>query len=517
MNKSDGATPLLSMQNIGKDFSGVTVLRDVQFDLRAGEVHVLAGENGAGKSTLIRVLGGVYPDFRGSVELDGETVRFHSPRHASARGVSVIHQELSLVPAMSVADNIFLGNEVRRRGAFIDQRLQAARGKAVLRRMGLDLDVSLPAERFPVAVRQMVEIAKALSFEARIIVMDEPTSALSESEAGTLFEVIADLKAQGRGVVFITHRLEEIYRIADRITVLRDGRNAGTGPAAEVDRDTLVRWMAGRDLGRGAPAERVIQYGKDLLVVRNLVLPDPAGGPRNAVDGVSFVARAGEVVGIAGLRGSGASELLNAVFGAYGGGVGGEIFVNGAPVRRPSPGRMIRRGCVLLTNDRKRNGFIPGMNIVQNATLAALRSFSAGPWLRQGKEKEAAERMMRSLNLRAASLDMDTALLSGGNIQKVILGKWLLTEPSVLMLDDPTRGIDMATKEEIYGLVGQYAGSGRAVVLTSSELPELLRLSDRIIVMHRGKVTAEFGRDEATQEKIVNAAMGGGGGYDVAS
>lgn len=507
MATTSATAALVSMSNIYKSFSGVSVLRDVRFDLRPGEVHVLAGENGAGKSTLIKILGGSYRDYSGIIKHQGVPVRIRSPRDAFACGIAVIHQELSLIPSMRVVDNIFLGNELRRCGILIDQRSQIERAIAALSRMDMELDVNRRLEAFPLAVQQMIEITKALSFDARIIVMDEPTSSLNEHETEKLFSVIRDLKAQGRGVVFISHRLEEIYRIADRITVLRDGRHISTAAASALDGDALIRLMAGRDL-RPSEDRRVHRKDTERIAVRDFSLSDSKEGTCSEIGRVSFTAQAGEVLGFAGVRGSGASELFSALFGARTAKVKGTVHINGTRMRRLSPRMLIRHGCIYLSNDRKKNGFIPGMNIIHNASLASIRTFSPGLWLRRTQEYNAVADKMRELNLKADSLAMDVSALSGGNIQKVILGKWLLTKPSLMMLDDPTRGIDIAAKEEIYELIGRFSRSGGSVMLISSELQEILRLCDRIIVMHRGRVAAVLNRANATREAILKAAMG---------
>lgn len=495
------------MNAICKRFDGVEVLKGVHFDLLPGEVHVLAGENGAGKSTLIKILGGAYSDYSGTIELQSRPVRLKSPRDAFARGIAVIHQELSLIPSMRVVDNIFLGNEIRRLSVFIDHAEQSRRARSALLRMDLELDVRRCCDDYPIAVQQMIEITKALSFDSRIIVMDEPTSSLNENEADRLFSVIDDLKRQGRGIVFISHRLEEIYRIADRITVLRDGRHIATESKSSLDGDSLVRLMAGREL-RISEKKRVVRKEPERIAVYNFSLVDSSSGASAGVRGVSFSVHAGEVLGFAGVRGSGASELFCALFGASPSNAVGSVVINGGRVARLSPRVLIRHGCIYLSNDRKRNGFIPGMNIVHNASLASIRSFSRGLWLHRRSERAAVADMMKDLNLRADSLSMDASALSGGNIQKVILGKWLITKPSIMMLDDPTRGIDIAAKEEIYELIGRFARSGGSVMLVSSELQEVLRLCDRIIVMHRGRISAVFDRSNASREAILKAAMG---------
>lgn len=504
---AENRPPLVAMTGITKDFSGNRVLDGVHFDLAAGEVHVLAGENGAGKSTLIKILGGIHPDHGGTIRLDGRDVRISSPRDAARRGIAVIHQELSLVPSMSVADNLFLGNEFRRRRFFLDRRRQMREARAVLERMGMDIDPSLPVDVFPVPVRQAVEIAKALAREARVLVMDEPTSALSDDEAKNLFAVIAGLKQRNCGIIYITHKMEEIFAIADRITVLRDGVCIGTSPRNRIDKRELVKQMVGRELDEQIPP-RVSSPGRVRLEVKHLTLPGPRGSGNSPVNDVSFSVRGGETVGFAGLQGSGTSELFSAVFGACGEPSRGEVFVDGMPLPRFSIPQAIEKGLALLTNDRARDGYVPGMNIVGNMTMAALPRYSPGHLLRPREEIRAAAEQAARLNIRAAALSMETGFLSGGNIQKTILGKWLLLQPGVFMLDDPTRGIDIGAKHEIYELISRLTEEGTAILLISTEMQELLRLCDRIIVMHRGAVTAGFSRHEATQEKILRAAMG---------
>jgi ribose transport system ATP-binding protein len=493
---------LASMRGISKEFSGNPVLHGVDFDLAAGEVHVLAGENGAGKSTLMKILAGICGDYSGEVAVCGRPARLSSAREAQALGIAVIHQELSLVPSMSVADNVFLGSEIARGGLVVDGKAQRGRARELLGTLGIDIDPRLEAGRLPVPVRQMVEIAKALRADSRIIVMDEPTSALSDTEAERLFAVVRDLKERGCGIVYITHKMEEIFRLADRITVLRDGRLVGSSPAGDLDRETLVRWMVGRDLEEQIPV-RPATPGRVRLRVRDFALPGPGG----AVRGVSFEARAGEVVGFAGLQGSGNSALFAGIFGAYGDRASGEVEVDGTGIGRPSPRQSLRCGMALVTGDRK-GGYVPEMSVAENITLASLPAFSPALWRRPRAEAAAAGSVSRELDLRCRSLSMPAGALSGGNVQKAIIGKWLLASPGVFLLDDPTRGIDVGAKHDIYRLIHRLADEGRAVLLISSEMLELLGLSDRILVMHRGRVTAEYPRGEATREKVLRAAMG---------
>ena len=496
----------MRLTGITKRFGPVTVLRDVAFEGRAGEVHVLAGENGAGKSTLIRILAGIHTDFEGSIELEGKPVHPRSPLEANALGVSVIHQELSLIGPMSVADNIFLGRTPTRAG-FVQEARQHDAAQHWVRQLGLELDVSQPVERFPVATRQLIEIAKALSQSARVIVMDEPTSALNAPEVNTLFALIQSLKQRGCCLIYITHKMEEIERIADRVTVLRDGQCVGTAPAAELPPQKLIQWMVGRDLGEQFP-RRAQHLGAERMRLENFSVFPSGFSSRPAAAGVTLSVRAGEVLGLGGLQGSGASELLLGLFGAYGPATRGRLFLENTERRFTAPRQAIEAGVALLTNDRKATGLVLSMSIIANATLAGLRALSPGGWRRPARERQAAEALTAPMRLRAASLESEVGALSGGNQQKVALAKWLQTRPRLLLLDEPTRGIDVAAKREIYQWVEQWTAEGIAILLITSEMPELLTLSDRIAVLHRGRVTAEFSRSEAQPESILAAAMG---------
>lgn len=499
---------LLRMHGIGKEFGSTRVLEDVRFDLRAGEVHILAGENGAGKSTLIKILAGVHTEYEGVIELGGEQVRFHSPQESNARGISVIHQELSLIPQMSVADNIFLGREMCGPGGWMRFGEQQRACAELLRQLGLDVVPQRAVEEYPISVQQMIEIAKALAFRANIIVMDEPTSALTKPEVERLFQTVSELKARGCGIIYITHKMEEIYRIADRITVLRDGRYVGTADVRELPRPELIRWMVGREVDEQFP-RHAPHLGEVRLKVDGLTVPDPAGLPNPIVDDVSFAVCGGEVLGIGGLQGSGASELLGALFGVYGRPGRGSMTLDGASYVPRSPRHAIRRGLALLTNDRKSTGLVLGMSIVQNITLASVPRYSPGLLIRYGEEESAAGAHRKQFRIRASSVYQAVETLSGGNQQKVVLAKWLETHPKVLLLDEPTRGVDVGAKHEIYQLINEWSAQGIAIVLITSEMPELLALSDRLLVMHRGRVTAELSRAEATQEAVLAAAMGG--------
>jgi len=498
--------PLVVMSGITKRFGRVAVLSDVRFSVLPGEVHVLAGENGAGKSTLIKILGGIHTEFSGRIEIAGREVHPRNPTEANALGVAVIHQELSLIGSLSVADNLFLGRTPTRWGWVSDAR-QRREARGWLAQLGLDLDVRQPAEDFPIAVRQLIEIAKALSHKARVLVMDEPTSALSAPEVQRLFSLIQSLKQRGCGIVYITHKMEEIERIADRITVLRDGRWIGTAPAADLPAPKLIQWMVGRDLGEQFP-RRAPHPGTERLRLEAFGVFPSGFSARPAVEGAALRVRAGEIIGLGGLQGSGASELLLGLFGAFGARTRGGVWIDGQPVQFPTPRQAIESGVALVTNDRKATGLVLPLSIVANATLAGLRGLSPGGWRRPGAEAQAARDNTAPMHLRAASLELEVGALSGGNQQKVVLAKWLQTRPRLLLLDEPTRGIDVAAKREIYQLMDLWTAQGIAILLITSEMPELITLSDRIVVLHRGRVTAEFDRAAAAPEAILAAAMG---------
>ena len=500
----------LSMRGIGKAFSGVRVLDSVDFDLRAGEVHILAGENGAGKSTLIKILAGVHTGYDGEILLGGQPVHFRSPQHARLSGISVIHQELSLIPGMSVSDNVFLGREQTARG-WVRRARQERECAELLARLGMDISPSAPAGDHPISVQQSIEIAKAMAGDARVVVMDEPTSCLAAPEVERLFALIDGLRRQGCGIIYITHKMEEIYRIADRITVLRDGRKIGTAAACDLPAEQLVQWMVGKPL-EAQFSRTIAAPGPVRLEVRDFSVPDPAGLPRPKVDRVSFQARAGEIIGIGGLQGSGGSELLAGLFGAYGGRVSGEVLLDGIPAAVRRPAAAIRQGVALLTNDRKTTGLVLGMSITRNMTLASLPRYSPGSWLLPAREQDRAREHAEQFGLRAATLTQPVETLSGGNQQKVVLAKWLDTNPRVLLLDEPTRGVDVGAKHEIYELMNQWTAAGITLLLITSEMPELLAMSDRILVLYQGRILREFGRGEATQESVLAAAMGRGEG-----
>ncbi len=499
---------MLEMQGITKSFSGVQVLHEVDFDLKEGEIHALAGENGAGKTTLIKILCGVHSDYQGKIKFKGETVHFRSPQEAAKKGIVAIHQELSLVNSLSVIDNIFLGREIRRRPGFIDYRAESQKASAILKNFGLEINLNETTGIYPYSIRQMIEVAKALAQEAKVIIMDEPTSALNQAEVDHLFSLMVNLKKKGCSLIYISHRLEEIFQISDRITVLRDGRKIGTEITSKLAPETLIRWMVGREITQQFPPYfRCL--GQEKLRVDHLFIPDPTGLKRWIIEDVSFSLHQGEILGFAGLQGSGKSELFHGLFGSFGREIKGEIYLDGQPFSVRSPGQSIKKGIVLLTNDRQRTGLIPSIDVIKNITIASLRKYSPRGWIDPQAERQTAQKYVNKLQIKLQSLDQEVQTLSGGNQQKIILARWLGTEPQVLLLDEPTLGIDVGAKYDIYCLMNEWKAQGLAIALITSELPELLAVADRFLVLHRGRIVAEFSHEEATQEKILQAAMGG--------
>lgn len=498
---------LLSMQHICKSFDDVRVLDNVSFTLESGEVHVLAGENGAGKSTLIKILGGVHRSFTGSIQLNGKPVRMKSPHDAARHGIAVIHQEMSLVEPLSVLDNLFLGREECYAGAWLAHKHQLSRARDMLQSLGVSVDVHSPVELLPVSIRQMIEIAKALLLDALVVVFDEPTSALNEPEVENLFRVIHALKERGCGIIYITHKMEEIFNIGDRITVLRDGKYIDSSPVSSISANTLVEWMVGRTVTQQYPS-RHVNAGETCLSVSGISFDIPGSKRSRERSPVTFSVKKGEIVGFAGLQGSGNSNLFNSLFGAAGRTVQGTVAVNAMPVDIRSPRDAVRHGMALLTNDRATTGIIPGMSVRRNITLASLKRLSSYGWVHETKEADRAAELIRQLNVRLQSDRQEIQTLSGGNQQKAVLAKWLMTNPGILLLDEPTRGVDVGAKHEIYVLMNKLTEQGIALLLITSEMPELLAMSDRILVMHRGEIVRELSGSEATQEQVLQAAMG---------
>ena len=491
------------MKQINKDFSGVQVLYDVDFEMNAGEVMALMGENGAGKSTLMKVLAGVHTDWQGSILIDGEKHRFKNTREAEQAGISIIYQELNLVQALSVAENIFLGREPAAFGGMINYPKMNRMAQEITDELNLNVDVRTPVAQLRVGQQQLVEIAKALSLNARILIMDEPSSALSDTETEILFRVIRQLIRKNVAVIYISHRIGEVFEIADRITILRDGHLVGVSFAKEVQRQELISMMVGRDFDQffvkeSAPQDEVA------LEVNRLTRKTMDG--KYLIKDVTFQVRKGEQFGIAGLLGAGRTELLEAIFGADFLQTTGEVKINGQRIDYSSPGKTIHAGLSLITEDRKGNGLVLGMSVEQNMTLAALREIVRYGMLSKSKEKSVTGRFMRRLSISVSDMKNPIETLSGGNQQKVLLAKWLLTNPQILLLDEPTRGIDVGAKHEIYELLSELAKQGITIIIVSSELPELLSICDRIMVMREGTVSAILEHEEASQEKIMDAA-----------
>jgi len=496
-----GRTPSLELERVSKSFSGVRALRAVSFAVEQGEVHALVGENGAGKTTLIKIVAGALRPDSGTVRCRGRLADFHSPSQSQAAGISVIHQELNLLPLMTVAENLFLGREPRRgRLPLLDWPRFRAMARDALATVGLDLDPDARVGGLSIAEKQLVEIAKALTLDARLILMDEPSATLTERELGRLFDIIRDLKARGVTVVYISHRLEEIFAIADRVTVLRDGERIATRPVGELDRRALIRMMVGREVDDEFP-ERHAVVGGELLRVEGLC----AGG---RVEDASFVLHRGEVLGLAGLVGAGRTELARAIFGADPLDAG-TICLEGTPVRIGSCALAIRHGLALLTEDRKEQGLHLDLGIHQNVSLVNLRELVRLGLLRLGEERRVAGRYVRELDIRTPSVVQRVRNLSGGNQQKVVLAKWLFSQARVLLFDEPTRGIDVGAKYEIYLLINRLAERGLGILLISSDLPELIGLCDRILVMSEGRIVGEVSGEEKTQERIMELATRG--------
>ena len=496
---SPGAPPLLELKGMSKRFPGVEALRDVDLRLDRGECLALCGENGAGKSTLIKLLGGVYPADAGEIRLDGRPVRIRTPHEAQRLGIALIHQELNLVPRLSARENIFLGRE-RTRFGFPDHRREAEEATRLFERLGLDIDPDCPCGDLSVARQQGVEIARALAVQARVIVMDEPSATLTAPEARRLFGIIRELTASGIGVVYISHRIEEIFEIAARVQVLRDGAHIATGPTQSMTRQRLIELMVGRPLEAEFPP-RSVGRGAERLRVKGLRRGD-------AVRDVSFHVHAGEVLGFAGLVGAGRTETMRLVFGVDRA-EGGKVYVDGKPCRISSPREAIRMGIGLLTEDRKAQGLVLGHSAAENFALPNLDRLSRGPFVDRARERDRFAHYAHTLRIRPAAPDAAVSTLSGGNQQKVVLAKWLERDSQIVIFDEPTRGIDVAVKYEIHLLINRLAAEGKAVILVSSELPELLGMSDRIVVMHAGEVKGEIEDPaKATQEEILAMVVG---------
>jgi D-xylose transport system ATP-binding protein len=501
---------ILEMRGITKEFPGVKALAGVTFEVRRGEVHALVGENGAGKSTLMKVLSGVYPhgSYGGDIVLDGQVQRFASIRDSERAGIAIIFQELALVKQLSIAENIFLGTELTTGPGVIDWNRTWQETSRVLGEVGLGLSPGTRVVDLGVGSQQLVEIAKALSKNAKLLILDEPTAALTETEADNLLDILETLRKKGVTCVYISHRLREVARIADRITVLRDGQSILTDDKAAMPEERVVRTMVGRELTTMYP-RRTHTPGKTVLEIKDWTVRDPVTGDLRCKD-VSFQVRQGEILGLAGLMGAGRTELVSSLFGVWGKRERGQLVLDGRPVAIHDAGQAIAAGLGLVSEDRKRYGLVLGMDVTENSTLASLLRFSRLGVIDKNREIERAGHYARELRTKTPTLEQKVGNLSGGNQQKVVLAKWLLTSPKVLFLDEPTRGIDVGAKVEIYEIMNDLVDQGVCVVMVSSELPEVLGMSDRVLVIHEGQLTGEFQRAEATQERIMRCATGGG-------
>ena len=500
---------VMAAERISKSFAGVTALDQVDFDLRRGEVHALMGENGAGKSTLMKILAAVHAQDEGIIRIDGHPAAFGGVRDAETAGVAIIHQELNLVPELSAADNIFLGREPLIAGLCLDRRRMNRAAERLLQRLGIELAADSRIADLRVGEQQLVEIAKALSLDARILIMDEPTSALSTSECETLFKVVRQLSADGVSIIYTSHRIDEVFELADRVTVLRDGRRVLTAAIGELSRGAIISAMVGRNV-TASHRTKSTKTTATVLSVRDLTL-DTLGihGWQRALHGINFDLRRGEILGIGGLLGSGRTEILESVFGVAPGCRGGAIKVDGTAVTIDSAADAYRLGIALVTEDRKARGLQLDGSICDNAALPSIGALSRFGLRDFARERSLASDIVRKLSVRCSGIGQAVATLSGCNQQKIVIGKWLATEPRILLLDEPTRGVDVGAKQELYQLIFALAEQGLGIIVVSSEMPELLLLSDRILVMCEGHQTGLLRHEEATQETVMRLAAPG--------
>lgn len=492
---------MIEMTGISKSFDGNTVLENVEFTVTKGEIHALMGENGAGKSTLMKILTGIYTRDSGEVKVKGQPVDFKNPKEAERAGIAVIHQELNILPDLTVAENLFLGNErTFGKSGVLKTREMNREAKKILSELGLDIDVKTAARELSVGRQQIIEIAKALSSNAEVIIMDEPTAALTDREIVSLFETIRKLQSTGVSFVYISHRMEEIFALCDRITILRDGNYVGVREIKQTSFDEIVRMMVGRELGERFP-ERNAQIGDVKLTAKGLT--------RNGhFENISFELRKGEVLGIAGLMGAGRTEVAQSLFG-YRKLHKGEILLDGKPVKIGNPLQAKKLGFGYVTEDRKSEGLIVEFSIKENISLTNFNTVSSNGIIRSNQEKKLYDTMVKRLGVRTSGPEQAAKSLSGGNQQKIVIAKWLGIEPDVLILDEPTRGVDVGAKKEIYSIINELAERGVAILMISSELPEVIGMADRVLVMHEGKLTAELPKEEMTQERIMHYATGG--------
>ena len=494
---SEAAEQIIQVNGLNKSFSGIKALDNIQFDLYPGEVHALMGENGAGKSTFMKILIGLLLPDSGTINFDGEPIENMDVHKMLQKGISMIHQEILMIPELTIAQNIFLGREIKL-GYWVDEQQINKRSQEILNLIGLDLNVNTKAKNLSIAEMQLIEIAKAISNHAKVIIMDEPTSALSDKESEMLFKIIFDLKSKGVAIIYISHKLEEIFQIADRITVLRDGKYIATKNTKDLNKNSLISLMVGREIEN--------LFSSDSRVPGNVILEVQGLTKKSKFDDINFTVHAGEVLGIAGLMGAGRTEIARAIFGIDKMD-SGEVTLNGQKIKIKSPKDAIEKGIGYVSEDRKSLGFIPDMSIIENISLSSLKNYSKGWFIQTKNEAKASSHLAGDLKIKAASLHQKVINLSGGNQQKVVIAKVLLASPSLIILDEPTRGIDIGAKYEIYKLINQLANDGLAVIIISSELPEILGMSDRILVLSKGKQTAILTKLEATQEKIMHYAV----------
>ncbi len=500
---------ILEMNDITKEFPGVRALDQVSFRVKRGEIHALVGENGAGKSTLMKVLAGVYPagSYSGEMVMNEKELHFTNTKDSEKAGISIIFQELALVKQMSIQENIFLGDEITRRG-IIDWNQTYIESKKVLEEVHLARNPVTPVRNLGVGEQQLVEIAKAVRKRTDILILDEPSAALTESEIGNLFQILRDLKAKGVTCIYISHKLSEVFDIADRVTILRDGRTVATSEVKEINENRIISLMVGRELTQRFPTQEHTAR-ETVLEVKDWTVLDPDLPSRKVIDNVSFTANRGEILGIAGLMGAGRTELAMSLFGAYGIRQGGEIYLEGKKLEARNPHEAILQGITYLSEDRKRYGFVPLMDVRANITLSSLEQLWHSGFINSNEEVRIAEQFVTDLAIKTPSVEQKVGNLSGGNQQKVALSKWLLTKPKVLLLDEPTRGIDVGAKFEIYNIMNRLVDQGVCIIMISSELPEILGMSDRILVMHEGKMVGDLPRSAATQERVMFFATGG--------
>lgn len=503
------ADTILKMENITKEFPGVKALNNVNFEVTRGEIHALVGENGAGKSTLMKVLSGIYSDreYEGRLIYEGQERHFKTIRDSEKEGITIIYQELNLVKTMSVCENIFLGNEIKKHHVIQwDQQIEIT--KQLLKKVHLDVSPMTKIEDLGVGKQQLVEIAKALNKKTKLLILDEPTASLTEKDTENLFAILRQLKEENTTCIYISHKLNEIFEIADSVTVLRDGETISTEKVSDLNENKIIAQMVGRELSQLYPAKRHT-VGDTILEVENWTIADPENPERNMIDHVSFSAKKGEILGISGLMGAGRTELAMSIFGLYRPRAGGRIRIDGKEIRNTTPWEAIRNGISYVSEDRKRYGLVLSSDIKENMSLASLRKLAKFGAIDKNKEIKQTSEKVEELRIRTPSILQTVNNLSGGNQQKVILGKWLLTMPKILILDEPTRGIDVGAKLEIYNIMEDLAAQGVTVILISSEMPEILGMSDRILVMHEGRMSGELSVEEADQEVLMRYAIGG--------